>query len=134
MNIQNIDSDHTNIISIAQSWDALLRIAFVYLTEYLSWKKKAIQPDCAQDLWQYLSQHGASQEDFIRGSREQNVKDVVYDIASQAHVHLQHVCAFSLFIFFWHEQVIWCCFTSTEMIYECFLMKIYYDVMIKKDY
>lgn len=41
----------------------------------------------------YVSQqHGASQEDFIRGSREQNVKDVVYDIASQAHVHLQHVC------------------------------------------
>ncbi|KAG7218382.1 hypothetical protein INR49_020433 [Caranx melampygus] len=37
-------------------------------------------------------QHGASQEDFIRGSREQNVRDVVYDIASQAHVHLQHVC------------------------------------------
>lgn len=36
-------------------------------------------------------QHGASQEDFIRGSREQNVRDVVYDIASQAHVHLQHV-------------------------------------------
>jgi len=37
-------------------------------------------------------QHGASQEDFIRGSREQNIRDVVYDIASQAHVHLQHVC------------------------------------------
>lgn len=36
-------------------------------------------------------QHRASQEDFIRGSREQNVRDVVYDIASQAHVHLQHV-------------------------------------------
>ena len=36
-------------------------------------------------------QHGASQEDFIRGSREQNVRDVIYDIASQAHVHLEHV-------------------------------------------
>uniref|UniRef100_UPI003AABB873 NADH dehydrogenase (ubiquinone) complex I, assembly factor 6 isoform X3 n=1 Tax=Centroberyx gerrardi TaxID=166262 RepID=UPI003AABB873 len=35
--------------------------------------------------------HGASQEDFIRSSRQQNVRDVVYDIASQAHVHLQHV-------------------------------------------
>ncbi|XP_061676045.1 NADH dehydrogenase (ubiquinone) complex I, assembly factor 6 isoform X2 [Syngnathoides biaculeatus] len=34
--------------------------------------------------------HGASQEDFIRRSQEQNVRDVVYDIASQAHVHLQH--------------------------------------------
>lgn len=38
-------------------------------------------------------QHGASQEDFIRSSRQQNVRDVVYDIASQAHVHLQHVGA-----------------------------------------
>lgn len=36
-------------------------------------------------------QHGASQEDFIRSSREQKVRDVVYDVASQAHVHLQHV-------------------------------------------
>lgn len=39
----------------------------------------------------FLTQHGASQEDFIRGSRDQNARDVVYDIASQAHVHLQHV-------------------------------------------
>ncbi|KAM9724501.1 NADH dehydrogenase (ubiquinone) complex I, assembly factor 6 isoform 1-T1 [Menidia menidia] len=39
--------------------------------------------------------HGASQEDFIRGSREQNIRDVVYDIASQAHVHLQHARSFS---------------------------------------
>ncbi|KAJ8291035.1 hypothetical protein GJAV_G00020670 [Gymnothorax javanicus] len=39
--------------------------------------------------------HGASQENFIRGSREQNVRDVVYDIASQAHVHLQHARSFS---------------------------------------
>ncbi|XP_066539560.1 NADH dehydrogenase (ubiquinone) complex I, assembly factor 6 isoform X2 [Hoplias malabaricus] len=38
--------------------------------------------------------HGASQEDFIRGSREKNVRDVVYDIASQAHVHLQHARSF----------------------------------------
>ncbi|KAF3692428.1 NADH dehydrogenase (ubiquinone) complex I, assembly factor 6 Precursor [Channa argus] len=38
--------------------------------------------------------HGASQEDFIRGSREQNIRDVVYDIASQAHVHLQHARSF----------------------------------------
>nr|XP_061789798.1 NADH dehydrogenase (ubiquinone) complex I, assembly factor 6-like [Nerophis lumbriciformis] len=35
--------------------------------------------------------HGASQEDFIRRSQEQHVRDVVYDIASQAHIHLQHV-------------------------------------------
>ncbi|XP_017336469.1 NADH dehydrogenase (ubiquinone) complex I, assembly factor 6 isoform X1 [Ictalurus punctatus] len=39
--------------------------------------------------------HGTSQEDFIRGSREQNVRDVVYDIASQAHIHLQHARSFN---------------------------------------
>ncbi|XP_077431140.1 NADH dehydrogenase (ubiquinone) complex I, assembly factor 6 isoform X2 [Vanacampus margaritifer] len=38
--------------------------------------------------------HGASQEDFIRRSQEQNVRDVVYDIASQAHVHLEHARSF----------------------------------------
>ncbi|XP_057689220.1 NADH dehydrogenase (ubiquinone) complex I, assembly factor 6 isoform X2 [Corythoichthys intestinalis] len=39
--------------------------------------------------------HGASQEDFIRRSQEQHVRDVVYDIASQAHIHLQHARSFS---------------------------------------
>ncbi|XP_053571194.1 NADH dehydrogenase (ubiquinone) complex I, assembly factor 6 isoform X3 [Bombina bombina] len=38
--------------------------------------------------------HGASQEDFIRGSQERIVKDVVFDIASQAHVHLEHARSF----------------------------------------
>ncbi|XP_068180028.1 NADH dehydrogenase (ubiquinone) complex I, assembly factor 6 isoform X2 [Antennarius striatus] len=35
--------------------------------------------------------HGVSQEDFIRSRRDQNIRDVTYDIASQAYVHLQHV-------------------------------------------
>nr|XP_015213196.1 PREDICTED: NADH dehydrogenase (ubiquinone) complex I, assembly factor 6 [Lepisosteus oculatus] len=39
--------------------------------------------------------HGVSQEDFIRGSGEQKVRDVVFDIASQAHVHLHHARSFS---------------------------------------
>ncbi|XP_063780206.1 NADH dehydrogenase (ubiquinone) complex I, assembly factor 6 isoform X2 [Pseudophryne corroboree] len=38
--------------------------------------------------------HGASQEDFIRGNQERNVKDVIFDIASQAHVHLEHARSF----------------------------------------
>ncbi|MEE6463516.1 hypothetical protein FKM82_005938 [Ascaphus truei] len=41
--------------------------------------------------------HGVSQEDFIRGSQEKNVKDVAFDIASQAHVHLEHVSFCALF-------------------------------------
>ncbi|RMC15140.1 hypothetical protein DUI87_07322 [Hirundo rustica rustica] len=35
--------------------------------------------------------HGVSQEDFIRGKQEKNVRDVIYDIASQAHIHLEHL-------------------------------------------
>ncbi|KAM8967886.1 NADH dehydrogenase (ubiquinone) complex I, assembly factor 6 [Pelodytes ibericus] len=38
--------------------------------------------------------HGASQEDFIRGRQEKNVKDVIFDIASQAHIHLEHARSF----------------------------------------
>ncbi|KAM9574062.1 NADH dehydrogenase (ubiquinone) complex I, assembly factor 6 isoform 8-T8 [Guaruba guarouba] len=39
--------------------------------------------------------HGVSQEDFIRGKQEKNVRDVIYDIASQAHIHLEHARSFS---------------------------------------
>uniref|UniRef100_A0AAV2M9G5 NADH dehydrogenase (ubiquinone) complex I, assembly factor 6 n=1 Tax=Knipowitschia caucasica TaxID=637954 RepID=A0AAV2M9G5_KNICA len=39
-------------------------------------------------------QHGVSQEQFLRFSREQSVRDVVFDIASQAHAHLQHARSF----------------------------------------
>ncbi|XP_025055212.1 NADH dehydrogenase (ubiquinone) complex I, assembly factor 6 isoform X1 [Alligator sinensis] len=39
--------------------------------------------------------HGVSQEDFIRCHQEKNVRDVIYDIASQAHVHLEHARSFS---------------------------------------
>ncbi|ETE71184.1 hypothetical protein L345_03002, partial [Ophiophagus hannah] len=35
--------------------------------------------------------HGVSQEDFIRNNEVKKIKDIVYDIASQAHVHLEHV-------------------------------------------
>ncbi|XP_069777937.1 NADH dehydrogenase (ubiquinone) complex I, assembly factor 6 isoform X2 [Narcine bancroftii] len=35
--------------------------------------------------------HGVSQEDFIRGNSQKRVRDVVFDVASQAHVHLEHV-------------------------------------------
>ncbi|XP_036292444.1 NADH dehydrogenase (ubiquinone) complex I, assembly factor 6 isoform X1 [Pipistrellus kuhlii] len=34
--------------------------------------------------------HGVSQEDLLRKSQGKNVRDVVYDIASQAHLHLKH--------------------------------------------
>ncbi|XP_028011881.2 NADH dehydrogenase (ubiquinone) complex I, assembly factor 6 isoform X3 [Eptesicus fuscus] len=34
--------------------------------------------------------HGVSQEDFLRKNQDKNVRDVIYDIASQAHLHLRH--------------------------------------------
>uniref|UniRef100_A0A3Q2PKA4 NADH:ubiquinone oxidoreductase complex assembly factor 6 n=1 Tax=Fundulus heteroclitus TaxID=8078 RepID=A0A3Q2PKA4_FUNHE len=60
-------------------------------------KKKSLflEPTLAKILTFDICYHGASQEDFIRGSREKNVRDVVYDIASQAHVHLEHARSFS---------------------------------------
>uniref|UniRef100_A0A673VF04 NADH:ubiquinone oxidoreductase complex assembly factor 6 n=1 Tax=Suricata suricatta TaxID=37032 RepID=A0A673VF04_SURSU len=39
--------------------------------------------------------HGVSQEDFLRQNQDQNVRDVIYDIASQAHLHLKHVSSLS---------------------------------------
>uniref|UniRef100_K7FPV3 NADH:ubiquinone oxidoreductase complex assembly factor 6 n=1 Tax=Pelodiscus sinensis TaxID=13735 RepID=K7FPV3_PELSI len=39
--------------------------------------------------------HGVSQEDFIRANQEKNVRDVIYNIASQAHIHLEHARSFS---------------------------------------
>ncbi|XP_006974990.1 NADH dehydrogenase (ubiquinone) complex I, assembly factor 6 isoform X1 [Peromyscus maniculatus bairdii] len=35
-------------------------------------------------------QHGVSQEDFLRRKQDKNVRDVIYNIASQAHLHLKH--------------------------------------------
>ncbi|KAG0713903.1 NADH dehydrogenase (ubiquinone) complex I, assembly factor 6 [Chionoecetes opilio] len=41
-----------------------------------------------------MMKHGVSEEDVIRGSREQNVKDVIYDMASQAYHHVHHARSF----------------------------------------
>uniref|UniRef100_A0A2K6M6P9 NADH dehydrogenase (ubiquinone) complex I, assembly factor 6 n=1 Tax=Rhinopithecus bieti TaxID=61621 RepID=A0A2K6M6P9_RHIBE len=38
--------------------------------------------------------HGVSQEDILRRNRDKNVRDVIYDIASQAHLHLKHARSF----------------------------------------
>ncbi|XP_015980900.1 NADH dehydrogenase (ubiquinone) complex I, assembly factor 6 isoform X1 [Rousettus aegyptiacus] len=38
--------------------------------------------------------HGVSQEDFLRKNQDKNVRDVIYDIASQAHLHLKHARTF----------------------------------------
>ncbi|XP_030880082.1 NADH dehydrogenase (ubiquinone) complex I, assembly factor 6 isoform X1 [Leptonychotes weddellii] len=38
--------------------------------------------------------HGVSQEDFVRKSQDKNVRDVIYDVAGQAHLHLKHARSF----------------------------------------
>uniref|UniRef100_A0A3P8XX52 NADH dehydrogenase (ubiquinone) complex I, assembly factor 6 n=1 Tax=Esox lucius TaxID=8010 RepID=A0A3P8XX52_ESOLU len=85
LGVKDVHADHAaSHIGKAQGIVTCLRA-----TPYYSSRRKVYLP---MDI---CILHGASQEDFIRGSREQNVRDVVYDIASQAHVHLQHARSFS---------------------------------------
>ncbi|KAG7233164.1 hypothetical protein INR49_007413 [Caranx melampygus] len=85
LGLKNVHADHAaSHIGKAQGIVTCLRA-----TPFHSSRRKVYLP---MDICML---HGASQEDFIRGSREQNVRDVVYDIASQAHVHLQHARSFS---------------------------------------
>lgn len=85
LGLKNVHADHAaSHIGKAQGIVTCLRA-----TPYHSSRRKVYLP---MDICML---HGASQEDFIRGSRDQNVRDVVYDIASQAHVHLQHARSFS---------------------------------------
>ncbi|XP_057196949.1 NADH dehydrogenase (ubiquinone) complex I, assembly factor 6 isoform X2 [Triplophysa rosa] len=86
LGVRNVHADHAaSHIGKAQGILTCLRA-----TPYNSSRRKVYLP---MDICML---HGASQEDFIRDSREQNVRDVVYDIASQAHVHLQHARSFSM--------------------------------------
>ncbi|KAM4568656.1 NADH dehydrogenase (ubiquinone) complex I, assembly factor 6 [Fundulus diaphanus] len=85
LGVKNVHADHAaSHIGKAQGIVTCLRA-----TPYHSSRRKVYLP---MDICML---HGASQEDFIRGSREKNVRDVVYDIASQAHVHLEHARSFS---------------------------------------
>ena len=52
-----------------------------------------------QILHESFLQHGASDEDVIRGCQEQRMKDVVFDIAANANQHLDTVRLISMAIF-----------------------------------
>ncbi|XP_031432130.1 NADH dehydrogenase (ubiquinone) complex I, assembly factor 6 isoform X1 [Clupea harengus] len=85
LGVKNVHADHAaSHIGKAQGIVTCLRA-----TPYNSRRRRVYLP---MDICML---HGVSQEDFIRGSQEQKVRDVVYDIASQAHVHLQHARSFS---------------------------------------
>ncbi|XP_029815097.1 NADH dehydrogenase (ubiquinone) complex I, assembly factor 6 isoform X3 [Manacus vitellinus] len=81
LGVRDIHADHAaSHIGKAQGIVTCLRA-----TPYHSTRQKVFLP---MDICML---HGVSQEDFIRGKQEKNVRDVIYDIASQAHIHLEHV-------------------------------------------
>ncbi|XP_067392904.1 NADH dehydrogenase (ubiquinone) complex I, assembly factor 6 isoform X1 [Emydura macquarii macquarii] len=85
LGVRDIHADHTaSHIGKAQGIVTCLRA-----TPYHSKRQKIFLP---MDICML---HGVSQEDFIRGNQEKNVRDVIYNIASQAHVHLEHARSFS---------------------------------------
>uniref|UniRef100_A0A8C5PGY4 NADH dehydrogenase (ubiquinone) complex I, assembly factor 6 n=1 Tax=Leptobrachium leishanense TaxID=445787 RepID=A0A8C5PGY4_9ANUR len=84
LNVKDVHADHAaSHIGKAQGIVTCLRAV-----PYHSSRRQVILPI---DLCML---HGASQEEFVRGSQEKNVKDVVYDLAGQAHVHLEHARSF----------------------------------------
>ncbi|XP_009322722.1 PREDICTED: NADH dehydrogenase (ubiquinone) complex I, assembly factor 6 [Pygoscelis adeliae] len=85
LGVRDIHADHAaSHIGKAQGIVTCLRA-----TPYHSTRQKVFLP---MDICML---HGVSQEDFIRGKQEKNVRDVIYDIASQAHIHLEHARSFS---------------------------------------
>nr|XP_023961036.1 NADH dehydrogenase (ubiquinone) complex I, assembly factor 6 isoform X1 [Chrysemys picta bellii] len=85
LGVRDIHADHAaSHIGKAQGIVTCLRA-----TPYHSKRRKVFLP---MDICML---HGVSQEDFIRANQEKNVRDVIYNIASQAHVHLEHARSFS---------------------------------------
>ncbi|XP_021564881.1 NADH dehydrogenase (ubiquinone) complex I, assembly factor 6 [Carlito syrichta] len=62
--------------------------------------------------------HGVSQEDFLRRNQDKNVRNVIYDIASQAHLHLKHARSF-------HKSV-------PVKAFPAFLQTVYLEDYLKK--
>ncbi|XP_006859268.1 PREDICTED: NADH dehydrogenase (ubiquinone) complex I, assembly factor 6 [Chrysochloris asiatica] len=84
LGVKNLHADHAaSHIGKAQGIVTCLRA-----TPYHSSRRKVFLP---MDICML---HGVSQEDFLRKTQGKNVRDVVYDIASQAHLHLKHARSF----------------------------------------
>uniref|UniRef100_A0A8D2BA25 NADH dehydrogenase (ubiquinone) complex I, assembly factor 6 n=1 Tax=Sciurus vulgaris TaxID=55149 RepID=A0A8D2BA25_SCIVU len=84
LGIKDVHADHAaSHIGKAQGIVTCLRA-----TPYHGSKRKVFLP---MDI---CMQHGVSQEDFLRRTQDKNVRDVIYDIASQAHLHLKHARSF----------------------------------------
>ncbi|KAM5137259.1 NADH dehydrogenase (ubiquinone) complex I, assembly factor 6 isoform 1-T1 [Callospermophilus lateralis] len=84
LGIKDLHADHAaSHIGKAQGIVTCLRA-----TPYHGSRRKVFLP---MDI---CMQHGVSQEDFLRRNQNKNVRDVIYDIASQAHLHLKHARSF----------------------------------------
>ncbi|KAL1775606.1 NADH dehydrogenase (ubiquinone) complex I, assembly factor 6 isoform X1 [Sigmodon hispidus] len=84
LGVKDLHADHAaSHIGKAQGIVTCLRA-----TPYHSSRRKVFLP---MDV---CVQHGVSQEDLIRRNHDKNVRDVIYDIASQAHLHLKHARSF----------------------------------------
>ncbi|XP_071537755.1 NADH dehydrogenase (ubiquinone) complex I, assembly factor 6 [Panulirus ornatus] len=84
MGVESVHADHAaSHLGKAEGIMRLLRGI-----PYHGTKRKVLLP---RDL---MMKHGVSQEDVIRGGREQKVKDVIYDVASQSYQHLEHARSF----------------------------------------
>ncbi|XP_076035583.1 NADH dehydrogenase (ubiquinone) complex I, assembly factor 6 homolog sicily [Oratosquilla oratoria] len=80
LGVQNVQADHA--ASHLGKAEGIARI--IRGVPHLANKRQVILPI---DI---LIRHRVSQEDLMRGKREQKIKDVMYDIASVAHQHLEH--------------------------------------------
>ncbi|XP_046463492.1 NADH dehydrogenase (ubiquinone) complex I, assembly factor 6-like [Daphnia pulex] len=79
LNIRKVDSDHAaSHIGRAQGLVTLLRA--------IPYNSKRQQVYVPLDL---LVQHKVSQNDFLRGSDDKKVKDLIFDVASTANAHIQ---------------------------------------------
>ncbi|XP_042884263.1 NADH dehydrogenase (ubiquinone) complex I, assembly factor 6-like [Penaeus japonicus] len=84
MGIENVHADHAaSHIGKAEGLVKLLRGV-----PFLGAKRTVLLP---RDI---MMQHGVSQEEVVRGVRDQKVKDVIYDVASVAHQHIEHARSF----------------------------------------
>ncbi|XP_054983330.1 NADH dehydrogenase (ubiquinone) complex I, assembly factor 6 isoform X2 [Sorex araneus] len=84
LGVKDVHADHAaSHIGKAQGIVTCLRA-----TPYHSHRRRPLLP---MDI---CALHGASQEDFVRKKRDKSVRDVIFDVASQAHLHLSHARSF----------------------------------------
>ncbi|KAF2346681.1 Squalene/phytoene synthase [Trinorchestia longiramus] len=78
--VSNIDADHC--ASHVGKGEGILRL--LRGVPFLASKRQVLLPR------QLLATHGVSEEEVLRGCREQKFKDIVFDLATASHQHVEH--------------------------------------------